>query len=134
MTTFAQTTPDRDQFLRRVLQVDALVSAGSTAVALFAAGPVEALTGIPAGLHQTIGALFVFFVAGVAYTATRPTINRAAARTIMLLNFGWVALSAAALLFGWLPLTPAGFWVVVVQAVVVDLLAVAQFLGLRRAR
>lgn len=132
MTAMAQTRPDRAPLLRRALQTDAVVSGVSTAAIILAAGPLAAATGIPAALLQIVGAVFVGFTAGVAYTATRPAIDRRAAWLIMSLNFGWVALSAAALILGWLPLTPLGFWVVVVQAVVVDLLGVAQLVGLRR--
>src|SRR5687767_2121232 len=134
MTTLAQTAPDRDLLLGRVIQADAVAIVAACAAALLAAGPIEAATGIPAALLQPLGVVFLVYAAGLAYTASRPTISRAAARAIMLLNFGWVALSVAALIFGWLPLTPAGFWVVAAQAAAVDLLAVAQYLGLRRAR
>jgi hypothetical protein len=135
MTAIPQTmTAGRDALLRRALQADLAVSGSSTAAALLAAGPIAAATGIPAGLLQAIGAAFIAFVALLAYTATRPMIDRRLASGITALNFGWVALSAAALIFGWLPLSPAGFWLVVAQAIVVDLLAVAQFIGLRRLR
>lgn len=137
MTTIAQTASAAgrsDTLLRRALQLDAVASIGSTAAALLAAGPISAFTGIPAPLVQTIGAVFLVFTATIVYGSTRPVIDRRIAWVIMIANFSWVALSAAALIFGWLPLTPAGFWVVVAQAVLVDLLAVAQFLGLRRGR
>jgi hypothetical protein len=134
MTTLAQATPDRAPLLRRALLTDAALSFVSSTAALVAAGPLAAATGIPAGLLQALGAVFLVYTAGLAYTATRPTLDRRAAWAFTILNFAWVALSVAALIFGWLPLTPAGFWVVVAQAVAVDLLAVAQYLGLRRSR
>lgn len=134
MATLAQSLPDRTALLRRALQADAVVSGVSSVSLLVAAGPIAVATGAPAGLLQILGVAFVIFTAGVAFAATRPTINRAQAWTIALLNFGWVALSVAALALSWLPLTPAGFWAVVAQAVVVDLIGVAQYLGLRRSK
>lgn len=134
MTAIAQTAPGRTPLLRRALQADAVVSFGSVAAALFAAGPIEAATGIPAGLLQILGLIFLFYASALAYTATRPEIDRRAAWAFVGLNFAWVALSAAALSFGWLPVNAAGFWLVVAQAVAVDLLAVAQLVGLRRGR
>lgn len=132
MTTMAQSIPDRDQLLRRAIQADAAVSGASTAALLLAAGPIAAATGIPAGTLQAIGVAFIPFVALCLYVGARPALDRRLATVIMGLNFAWVALSVAALIFGWLPLTSAGFWAVVGQAVAVDLLAVAQYLGLRR--
>lgn len=134
MATIAQSLPDRTTLLRRALMADVVVSGVSSVSLLVAAGPIAALTGAPAGLLQILGVAFVIFTAGVAYVASRPTINRAQAWTVALLNFGWVALCVAALAFSWLPLTPFGFWAVIAQAAVVDLLGVAQYLGLRRSR
>lgn len=132
MTTFAQTTPDRAPLLRRAIQIDAVAVFVSSAAALVAAGSIEAATGIPAALLQPLGAAFLVYAAALTVIGTRPVIDRRIAWALMSFNFAWVALSAAALILGWLPLTPAGFWVVVAQAVLVDLIGVAQFLGLRQ--
>lgn len=134
MTTLAQPALDRAPLLRRAMQIDVVAIVASCAAALGAAAPIEAATGIPAALLQPLGVVFLVYAAALAYAATRPVIDRRVATTFMILNFAWVAASVAALAFGWLPLTPAGFWVVVAQAVLVDLLAVAQLIGLRRSK
>jgi hypothetical protein len=134
MTTLAQPARDHETLLRRAMQIDAAVSFASAATALVAAGPLEAATGIPAALLQPLGAVFLVYASGLAYAATRPAIDRRAAWGFAYLNFSWVALSAAALIFGWLPLNAVGFWLVVAQALLVDLFGVAQVIGLRRSR
>lgn len=134
MTMFAPTMADQTPLLRRALWIDAGGSLAGAIAALVAAGPIEALTGIPAALLPPVGVSFLVFVAGVIFVATRPTINRRHAQIIMTLNFLYVALCVATLIFGWLPLTPLGFWIFAAQALMVDLFAVGQFLGLRRSR
>jgi hypothetical protein len=134
MTTFAQPTSDATLLLRRALQIDAAVSGSSVLLILFAAAPLATATGISVSLIQIFGLVFLLFTAGLVFTVSRPVLDRRLAWIFVGLNFAWVALSFAALLFGWLPLTSFGFWFVVVQAVVVDLLGVAQYLGLRRSR
>jgi hypothetical protein len=135
MRSIAQPAPAPASLLRRAIQADLAVSLPAVVATLLAAAPLSALTGIPSTTIQMIGALvFLPYTAGLIYAATRPEPTQRLGLIFMSLNFSWVAISALALILGWLPLTTAGFWVVVFQAIVVDLLAVAQFLGLRRMR
>jgi hypothetical protein len=135
MSTFASTAPKSTGLLRRAVQADAVVSATSTVALLFAAAPLADITGIPLLVLQAVGwAVFLPFSAALIYSLSRPTIDRRMAWAFIALNFGWVAISGLALIFGWLPLTPTGFWIVLIQAIVVDLLGVGQFLAVRRMR
>lgn len=134
MTTVVQPTLDRAALLRRALQADAMVSGAASVAAIVAAAPVAAATGIPAALLQPLGAMFLAYAGVLAYASTRPTIKRTLAWGVVTLNSLWVIACVAVLGFGWVPLTGTGVWVVVTQAVLVDLFAGAQYLGLRRAR
>ncbi len=135
MSTFASTAPERAGLLRRAVQADAVVSSLSACAILFAAAPLAEITGIPLGVIQAVGwAVFLPFSAALIYSLSRPAVDRRMAWAFITLNFSWVALSGLALIFGWLPLTPTGFWIVLIQAIVVDLLGVGQFLAVRRMR
>lgn len=57
-----------------------------------------------------------------------------AVKSIIVLNLGWVLLSAAVLAIGLAPLTTLGTVYVIAQAAAVGLLAELQFIGVRRAR
>jgi hypothetical protein len=132
MTTFSSNLGDQASLLRRALWIDAGISFGAAIAAIVAAGPIEALTGIPAAILPPVGVSFLVFVAGVSFVASRPTINRRHVQVIMALNFLYVPLCFAALIFGWLSLTPLGAWIFPAQALMVGLFGVGQWLGLRR--
>jgi hypothetical protein len=135
MSAFAALPPHRAGLLRRAVQADVVVSSLSTCAILFATAPLATLTGIPPLVLQIVGwAVFLPFSAALLYSLSRPAIDRRMGWLFVILNFSWVALSGLALIFGWLPLTPAGFWIVLIQAIVVDLLGVGQFLAVRRTR
>lgn len=133
MATFAQPLAARPSLLRRALQADAVVSAVSAAGLIVGAGALGPALGIPSAALLAVGIAFVPWAAFLTYLSTRPTIGRRAAWAVVIVNALWVVDSIVLLASGALPLTPAGFWFVVAQAVAVDTLAVAQFLGLRRA-
>jgi hypothetical protein len=133
MTTLAHVGSDHSP-LRRIIQLDAVAVFVSSTAALVGAAPIEAATGIPATLLQLLGVVFLAYGGLLAFVTTQPSISRSTGWTLMSVNFAWVALSIAALAFGWLPLTPVGFWVVVAQALLVDLIGVAQLVVLWRSR
>jgi hypothetical protein len=132
MTTIANVARPA-QPLRRVLQIDAALClvAGAGLAAL--GGSLAGLTGIPADVAQPVGLFLMAWGAWIGYTGSRAEINRRAAQIVMVVNFAWVLASLLLLFGGLLPLTTLGWWFVAIQALAVDLIAVAQVLALRRA-
>jgi len=119
--------------LRVALRLDAAASGALGLLALAAAPLLESRLGVPGALLMPVGAALLVWASGLALAASRPTISRPAAWSVIGLNVLWVAASAAAVAAGWLPLTALGTAFVLAQAVAVAAFADLQFLGLRRA-
>jgi hypothetical protein len=134
MTKLYQAELASTVFLRRVLWANALFSTAVALLCLAAAAPLANLTGLqPPAIFLGLGLVILPFAAAVAWVAQRAVDNLSLVRTIFFLDVGWVAVSLVLLLGGWLPLTAAGWWAVVLVADVVALLAVLEYVGLRRA-
>ncbi|GAA1394217.1 hypothetical protein [Catellatospora coxensis] len=134
MTNNALLATATPRLLRNALRVDAIAS-GATGIGFLAAGRLHAdLFGLPVALTLPTGLFLLAFAAFVGFTATRPEVNLRAVRSIIVLNLGWVLLSAAVLATGLAPLTALGTVYVLAQAAAVGLLAELQFIGVRRAR
>jgi hypothetical protein len=120
-------------FLRRVLRVDAVLSALTAAVMLVDAEPLAAWTGLPAGLVQGLGAALVPWAALLAWLGSRATVARAAIGAVVALNFLWV-LDCALLAFGAFG-SPQGLGIAVaaVQAAGTFVIAELEWMGLKRA-
>ena len=124
---------ENGRFLRRVLKGNALFSGLSAIVFLSAAGPLSQFTGIePAAVFVVLGLGFIPFAAFTFFTARQPEINSHFARTIMVLDALWVMGSLVILFSGWPPLTTAGKWFVGLTAEAVAILALLEYIGIRR--
>lgn len=137
MTTATATVSaqaDRSTLLRRALQGDAIFGAISGVALLAASGPLSALLGIPAIALLVVGAILVPYAAFLWYQATRPQISLRVAWAVVFLNIDWVIMSAVLLFSNLVPLTPLGWWDVLIVAVVVAAFAEAQYFGIRRMR
>jgi hypothetical protein len=122
------------RFLPRVMAADAASCAGTGALQLVCAGPLAALTGLPAPLLLGTGAFLAAYALAAAWMALRRPVPRTLIGLVALGNFGW-ALACGALAFsGALPLTAAGMAWLALQAVVVVVLAELQWIGLRATR
>lgn len=120
-------------FLRRILLADAVVS-GSTGVLLLAAAPVlERLLALPAPLLRYAGFSLLPFAALVLVLAKRDVLPRGGVWTVIALNAAWVVASAALLVVGGVAPNGLGYAFVIVQALAVAALAEMQYMGLRRA-
>ncbi len=125
----AQTTP----LLQRVMRGNAIFSASSGAILIFTAPALARLMGIPRPLALTITGVLL-----VAYGPTLWTLAERAGKETwpgwlaVILDILWIAGSAALVFGGWLPLTTAGIWIIVVLADIVAVFAVLQFIGIRR--
>jgi Kef-type K+ transport system membrane component KefB len=125
---------DRSQLLRSVLQTNSVVSAAAGITLLVGAPLLSPWLGLSTELLRFFGAVFLPFAAGVWYTAARTPLNRRTVVAIIIADTSWVVLSIAALLAGWLPLTDAGWWLIIAQAVITGLFADLQAIGMWRAR
>lgn len=134
MTAHAQLYTGQTSLLRRAIQVDALISGVSGLTLLVAAGPLSPLLGIPSFVLLVCGPVFILYAAMLWYIATRPAISRTMAWTPIILNLLTALICTEVLIFGWLPLTSLGWWVVLISGLLVTDFAIAQYLGLRRMR
>ena len=120
-------------FLRGALKLDAVVSGANGAAYLVAAGPLEDLLGLDAGLLRGLGAFFVAYAAFVWITATRARVPRPAVLAIIAGNTLWAAGSIVAAVAGWDSPTTAGTVWIVLQGLTVGAFAELQLIGLRRS-
>ncbi len=125
--------PAGDGLLRFALKTDALVTGANGAAYVALAGPIGDLLGMPAGFLRAVGAFLLVFAAAVWLVGSRETLSRAPALAIALANLGWVAASVVVLAAGAHDPTTTGAVWIGLQAATVELFAVLQLAGLRRA-
>lgn len=128
----AAVTASSSTFLRRVLALDAVVTAANGLIYLVASGPVGRLLDVPAQLLVGLGIFLLVYGAAVGYLAARPVPPTPGVRAVIVANTAWVAASLAALLFGWLDPSTTGMVWIPLQAALVGGLAALQAAGLRR--
>lgn len=124
---------EKSRLVRSVLYANALFSVASGAVAIIGAGFLAEFTGINSTvLFVVLGALLIIYAIDLIWIASRESINHRFVWAAILLDSTWVIGSLAILVFGWPPLTTAGKWTVALLAEVVAIMAILQYLGLRR--
>jgi hypothetical protein len=132
MSTPAIKVSSSSTFLRRVLALDAAVTAGNGLIYLVAAGPVGRLLDVQPDLLTGLGIFLLAYGAAVGYLAARPVPPSGWVRVVIGANVAWVAASLCAMLFGWLdPITAGTVWIPL-QAAVVAGFAALQAAGLNR--
>lgn len=129
-------TVDRAQFLRRVLQGNALFSTVCGLLFVLFSQPVAnflSFTNATAGtyvLELGIGlllwALFAYWV------STRQTLSRVGVFSVIEGDLLWVVGSIILLISGWLSFSTAGYWAVAIVADMVAIFAILQYVGWRR--
>jgi hypothetical protein len=119
--------------LRAALAGDAIVSGATGLLLIIAAGHVDGLLGLPAGLLRYAGASLIPFAALVLYLAGRPQLPGAAVWAVIVYNALWALDSVLLLASGWVAPTMLGTAMVIGQAVAVALFAELQYLGLKRS-
>ena len=124
-----------DRLLRRVLQANMIFSGLSGLVLTVDAAPLSRWLGIPsAWILVAIGLGLLGFAGELFYIARQKPLNLRLANAILWMDVAWVVGSALLLFTGWVPLTTAGWWAVALMADVVTLLAILEYVGIRRAR
>jgi hypothetical protein len=119
--------------LRAALAGDAVVSGATGLVLMMAAGYVDGLLGLPAGLMRYAGASLIPFAALVGYLASRQHLPGAAVWAVIVYNVLWALDSVLLLVSGWVAPTALGTALVIAQALAVAAFAELQYIGLKRS-
>ncbi|WP_374979357.1 hypothetical protein PSGK_22065 [Pseudomonas solani] len=127
------TTVQPSPLLRRVLQLDALVSGAAGLLMTLGAGPLSSLLALPAALLTGAGLLMLPWCAVLLWLARRETLDRRAVWAVIAVNAVWVVDSLLLLVSGWVQPTLLGQAFVIAQALAVVLFAELQFFGLKRS-
>jgi hypothetical protein len=121
------------RFVSRVLIGNAAFGILCGLICLLWTQPLAVALGIePPVIVTILGVGLLLFAAELIWIALRAPADRRLLSIIFGLDVAWVIGSAILLLSGWLPLTTAGTWTVLVVADVVAIFAVLEFIGLRR--
>jgi hypothetical protein len=129
----AMTSIHASSLLRRVLLVDALISAAS-GIAMFALADVFAsLLQLPVELFREAGIVLLPFAAFVGFVASRQEPARVAVWAIIAMNIVWVLDSILLLFAGWVTPSALGYAFVIAQAAMVLVLADLEYMGLKRS-
>jgi uncharacterized membrane protein SirB2 len=124
--------PDAETLLRRTLRANGVLSGVSGLLFVVGSGSLTAFVGLPSPWILIAIGLSLLGYAALLFKAASPSpIDRHRAILFTAMDTLWVAGSAILLITGWIPITPAGKWAVIIVADIVAVLAVLQFLGLR---
>ena len=130
-----QTLSPSNSLLRRVLQADGLICAAFGLLLTFGASPIASFMGVnSAAVILALGLIIAVYGVGLFVVASRETIDRRLPIIVIMLNSAWVIGSAIVLAADLFGLTTGGRWTILIVADLVAILAVAQFIGLRRER
>ena len=125
--------PARSQLLRRVLLGNAAFSTTTGVICLLDGAALTQIFNIPDPLLLPgLGVQLLVFASVIVWIATRQKVSVALAWTIIALDFGWVAGSAALLPFVSDILTTAGTTAMIVIAAGVGAFAAGQIAGVRQ--
>ena len=121
-----------ETMVRRVLQIDAVVTGANGVAYVAGASLLDSVLGIPDGFLRGIGAFLCAFAVGVWLIASRPSTRPGAVIAVALANTGWAATSLLYAAAGWHSPTTGGTVWVVLQALTVAGFAAAQVWAVRR--
>lgn len=125
-------TTNSQSAARRALGVDAAATAGLGVLLVAAAGALEPVLGLPAGLLRWAGLVLVPFAAVLGYLASRPRVSGRAMWAIIGCNVLWAADSMLLLASGWVQATALGVAFVAAQGLAVAAFAWLEYAGVRR--
>ena len=115
--TAVATPSGREALLRRTLVGNTIFSEVTGLALMFGAGAIGGVIGITMLWPLVaLGLVLVLFGAEVYAASRRPTLNRREVISIIALDAGWVVASAVLLVGGWLSLSGAGIWAVLLVA------------------
>ncbi|MFY8092445.1 MAG: hypothetical protein ACOVN0_03085 [Niveispirillum sp.] len=117
-------------FTRQLLLVDAATCAAAGLLFTAGAGLLEPLLGLPGWLLMEAGIMLFPAALLAGFAGRRVGVASGPARVMVALNLAWVVASLALLTTGWT--TPLGTGFVLIQAIAVGALALAQIISLRQ--
>lgn len=118
--------------LRLALLADAIASGAMGILLAPVAAPLADWLGLPVALLREVGLILIPYAALLAWLACRPATPRLPAQIVVAGNVLWVAASLLLLVSGLVSPTALGTAFVIGQALMVAIVAEAQFIGLRR--
>src|SRR5262245_54725921 len=125
------TLTSHPNFLRCVLWIDVIASGATGLLMIAAAGVLESFLGLPSTLTREAGLILVPYVAFVGFVAIGVEISRPAVWAIIAANAAWTIGSFGLPVSGVVaPTAPASAFVIA-QGLVVAILAMLQYAGLR---
>jgi hypothetical protein len=118
--------------LNGLLAIDAITCAAMGALLMVAAGPVAALTALPASFLFWAGAVLLPIAAFMALSARLRPVPAAAAGLVVLGNIGWVIASLLLPALGFVTPNALGWIFLAAQAAVVAVLATLEAQAMQR--
>ncbi len=115
--------PNKMLSLNALLAIDATTCGAMGALLMAAAGPIGALTALPAPFLFWAGAILLPIAAFMALSARAHPVPRGAAGLVVLGNIGWVIASLLLPALGWVAPNILGWIFLSAQAAVVAVLA-----------
>lgn len=130
-----QTLPVKGQAARRASQADGLLCAVSGAVFTVGAGALSTLAGFDSSTFiLVLGIGLLVYGLGILYFANKEPYDRRLTQAILAGNIGWIIASILFLVADPFTMTTEGRWLTIILADVVGVMAVWQFVALRRMR
>jgi hypothetical protein len=119
--------------LRRVIQIDAVVSGAMALLLTFAAGMLAPLLHLPEALLLESGLFLIAYAALVGWLGTRTAMPKLLVLVIIIGNAMWTLGSISLLFSGAVTPNLLGQIFVAAQAIAVGVFAELQYVGLRRS-
>lgn len=112
----------------RILQANALSTAGSALALLAARGILPRFFGLASPmLLDLVAVAFLLYAGALAWSAARGPVSRQALLAFAIADAAWVAASAVVLVMFWPQLAPLGRILIIVVALVVEVFATLQY-------
>ena len=121
-----------DTMVRRVLQIDAVVTGANGVAYLAASSLLDSPLGVPAGFLRGVGAFLCVFALAVWTIAAMRRVHPGAVTSVAVANAGWVAASLTYAIAGWHDPSAGGTVWTILQSMTVAGFAAAQVWAVRR--
>ena len=130
-----QTLSSNTQTAQRASQADGLLCAVSGAVFTLGAGAISTLAGFESPAFLLIlGIGLLVYGLGILYMAKRQPVDRRLPMALLLGNISWIIASILFLIADPFTLSNEGRWLTIILADIVGVMAIWQFVALRRMR
>jgi hypothetical protein len=120
-------------FLRRALQLDAIVTGAMALLLVFGDSALAPLLNLPEALLRDTGLFLIAYTVVVGWLATRPSMPKALVLAVIAGNAAWTVGSIALLFSGTVTPNLPGEIFVAMQAIATGAFAELQFIGRRRS-